>query len=65
MTWDNAQAHTSYIILHVAPNYNTILFAKWGKRMHGYMLDPIPLLVIEIIASMQVSSYALQCETGH
>ena len=50
---------------HVAPDYKTIFFVERGKRIHWYKFKPISLSIIRTIASTQLSSHALRCETGH
>jgi len=51
---------------HIAPNYKTMFFAERGNRTHPYMLEPIPLSAIRIIAAaIWLSSHSLQCEMGH
>ena len=48
---------------HVASNNKTISLAELGNRTYQYKLDPIPVFAIGTIASMQVKSHALRCET--
>ena len=39
--------------------------AERGNCTHQYMLEPILLSSTRIIASVQLSSHALRCESGH
>ena len=65
MTWEKCGGSSfTHYTTHVAPNYKTIFFAKRGNCTHRYILEPIPLSSIRIIASMRISSHALRCETG-
>ena len=66
MTWEKCGGSClTHYSTHVAPNYKTIFFAERGNRTHRYMLEPMPLSAIQTIASMQLSSHTLRCETGH
>ena len=63
MTWDKCGgSRFTHYTTHVASNYKTIFFA--GKPYTSNMLEPIPVLAIRTIASMQLSSHALRCEMG-
>jgi hypothetical protein len=48
----------------VVPNYKTKFFSKSGNRMYGYMLEPILLYDIIMIASIRVSFDSRQCKIG-